>query len=194
MYEKLNITENHLQVLSLFTKGFDRGHYIREVQKLLKISPRTAQLILDTLEKKAVIESKTMGKIKMYKLKKNMITREYLIITEEYKKISFLEKNPIISNVIEKITPCIRGVGVVFGSYAKGTQKENSDIDIFIAGEYDKDEIDEISELYGVNISVKRYPLETFKRGIGSDVLLKEIAGDHIVISQVEDFINIVVQ
>ncbi|MCX6710529.1 MAG: hypothetical protein NTZ02_00385 [Candidatus Woesearchaeota archaeon] len=49
MYNKLNITENHLQALSLFTNGFEREYYIREVGKLLRISPRTAQLILEDL-------------------------------------------------------------------------------------------------------------------------------------------------
>ena len=45
MYNKINITENGLQIISLFTNGFDREYYIREVEKLLKISSRTAQLM-----------------------------------------------------------------------------------------------------------------------------------------------------
>ena len=64
MYNKINITENHLQVLLLFTDGFDREYYIREVERLLKISPRTAQLILEDLEAKGILEPKTRGKIK----------------------------------------------------------------------------------------------------------------------------------
>ena len=71
MYDKINITENGLQIIALFTNGFDSEYYIREVEKLLKISPRTAQLILEDLEDKGIIESKIKGKIKLYKLKKN---------------------------------------------------------------------------------------------------------------------------
>ena len=67
MYNKINITENGLQIISLFTNGFDREYYIREVEKLLKISPRTAQLILEDLENKGIIESKVKGKIKLYR-------------------------------------------------------------------------------------------------------------------------------
>ena len=51
MYEKLDITENTLKVLSLFTNGFDKTYYIREVERLLKISPQTSQVILEDLEK-----------------------------------------------------------------------------------------------------------------------------------------------
>ena len=68
MYEKVNITENTLQVLSLFTNDFSSEYYIREVEKILKISPRTAQLILENLENKGIVESKMRGKIKNYKL------------------------------------------------------------------------------------------------------------------------------
>src|SRR3989338_3577700 len=121
MYNKLNITENTLQVLSLFTNGFDKEYYIREVEKLLKISPRTAQLILDDLESKGVLESKIKGKIKLYTLKKNSLSQRYIVFAEQYKTIAFIEKNLIIKEIIEKISPFIKGVGIIFGSYAKGT-------------------------------------------------------------------------
>ena len=38
MYEKIKITENTLQVLALFRNDFNREYYVREVEKLLKIS------------------------------------------------------------------------------------------------------------------------------------------------------------
>lgn len=192
MYEKLNITENHLQILCLFTRGFDREYYIREVQKLLKISPRTAQLILDDLEKKAVLESKIKGKIRTYRLKNTHSTRDYLILVEQYKKISILEKKPMIKEIITKITPAIIGIGLIFGSYAKSLEKKESDLDIFIDGDYDKNEIKKISELYGVEISVKSYPREIFKKEIKRDILIKEILNDHIIFQDAEGFINTV--
>ena len=67
MYKKIRITENTMQILSLFINDFAREYYIREVEKLLEISPRTAQLILEDLEDKGVIESKTKGKLKHIK-------------------------------------------------------------------------------------------------------------------------------
>ena len=82
MYNKINITENGLQIISLFTNGFDREYYIREVGKLLKISPRTAQLILEDLEDKGIIESKVRGKIKSYKLKINELSKRYLTFVD----------------------------------------------------------------------------------------------------------------
>ena len=190
MYNKINITENNLQVLSLFTNGFDREYYIREVEKLLKISPRTAQLILEDLENKGVIESKTRGKIKSYKLKVNELSKRYLIFVEQYKSISFMEKNLLVKEIIEKISQFIKGIGLIFGSYAKGTANKESDLDIFTAGNYENEEIKKVSRNLGLEISVKCYPLKTFEKNVNQDTLLKEILKNHIVFLNAEQFIQ----
>lgn len=193
MYEKLGITENHLQALSLFTRGFSREYYIREVQKILGISPRTAQLILEDLEKKAVLESATRGKIRNYRIKKTGIGRQYLLFAEQYKTITFLEsKRFLIGELIFKIGAAVDGIGLVFGSYAKGLEKKDSDLDIFVAGSCDKNEIDKMSRLYGIKISVKNYPLKLFGSGIKNDILIKEVLDNHIVFSNAELFIKTV--
>ncbi len=190
MYKKVSITENTLQVLALFTNDFSREYYIREVKKLLKISPRTAQLILEDLEDKGVIESKTKGKIKTYKIKLSEFTKKYLVFVEQYKAIAFLENNLMIKEIIEKITPNIKGIGIIFGSYVKGIEKKESDLDIFVAGNYNKDEIKRVSKNLGINISVKCYPIKTFEKNINKDILLKEILKNHIVFVNVEQFIQ----
>lgn len=194
MYDKLNITENHLQVLSLFTNGFDREYYIREVEKLLGISPRTAQLILEDLENKGILESKTKGKIKEYTLKKNGLSQRYLSLTEQYKAIAFLEKKPMIKEMVEKISPFINGIGIIFGSYAKGIAHKESDLDIFVAGEYNKEEIKKVSKTYGIEIGVKCYPLKTFEKSFTGDILLKEVLKNHIVFLNSEQFVGMVLK
>lgn len=190
MYKKIRITENTLQVLSLFTNDFNREYYIREVKKLLKISPRTAQLILEDLEDKGIIESKTKGKIKTYKIKLSEFTKKYLVFVEQYKTIAFLKNNIMIKEIIEKITPNIKGVGIIFGSYAKGIEKKESDLDVFVAGDYNKEEIKRVSRNLGIEISVKCYPIKTFENNINKDILLKEILKNHIVFVNAEQFIQ----
>jgi predicted nucleotidyltransferase len=194
MYEKVNITENHFRALSLFTRGLGAEYYIREVQRLLGISPRTSQLILDDLEKKAVLESRTRGKIRTYGIRKSEAAKDYLVFAEQYKKITFLRKRPMIREVIAKITPMVRGLGMVFGSYAKGVEKKGSDLDVFIAGDYDRHGVKKVSELYGIEISVKSYPMEIFKRDIRKDALIREVLSDHVVFSGAEEFVRTVLE
>ncbi len=192
MYEKIKFTENTLQVLSLFTNDFKSEYYVREVEKLLKISPRTAQLILEDLEDKGIIESKTKGKIKTFKLNPRDFTKRYLAFVEQYKAIAFLEKKLLIKEIIEKITPHIKGIGILFGSYVKGLEKDGSDLDIFIAGSYGNDEIKRVSRNLGIEINIKCYPLKIFEKNMTKDILLKEVLKNHVVFLNVEQFIQVV--
>lgn len=194
MYEKLNITENHLHVLSLFTNGFGKEYYIREVQKILKISPRTAQLILDDLEKKTVLESKTKGKIRAYKIKKSETAVDYMVFVEQYKKLAFLGEKQMVKEIVTKIIPFISGIGLIFGSYAKGTEKKDSDLDIFIAGNCDRSSIKKTSELYGIEISVKAYPMKIFEKEIRNDILIKEVLANHIIFLNAEYFTRLALE
>lgn len=192
MYKKIKFTENTLQVLSLFTNDFNREYYVREVEKILKISPRTAQLILEDLEDKGIIESKTKGKIKTFRLNPSEFTKRYLFFVEQYKAIAFLEKKLLIKEIIEKITPHIKGIGIIFGSYVKRLEKEGSDLDIFIAGSYNDEEIKRVSKNLGIEISIKCYPMKTFELNLTKDILLKEVLKNHIVFLNVEQFIRVV--
>jgi len=193
MYEKVNkLTETHLRVLSIFTNGFERDYYIREVQKLLKISPRTAQLILNNLEKRTILESKSRGKIKIYKIKKNIIAKQYLVLAENYKKIRFLEQKPLIKQIIEKIMPFVDGVMVVFGSYAKNLEKNNSDLDIFVIGSHKRQKIKEVSNTYGIKINVKQYGSKLFEMKWSEDILVREVLNNHILIKGTDEFIGVV--
>lgn len=188
------VNDIDLRVLSLFTKSYDKEHYIREIEKLLEISSRTALVTLAKLEKQGILESKTRGKIKLYFIRKSGISKEYFLITEQYKKIRFLEKNPLIREVFEKADIYLNGIILVFGSYAKGIQKEDSDLDLFIVGKCDKNKIQEIGNKYGIKINIKSYPANMFKKGLHQDILLKEIEENHIIIKGAEDFVTGVVQ
>ncbi|PIY59802.1 hypothetical protein COY95_05170, partial [Candidatus Woesearchaeota archaeon CG_4_10_14_0_8_um_filter_47_5] len=85
MVTKVNDIE--LRILTLFTKGYTKEFYIREVEKLLSVSSRTALVTLDKLEKKGILESSTRGKIKAYSIKKALISKEYFLLAEQYKRI-----------------------------------------------------------------------------------------------------------
>ena len=73
-------------------------------------------------------------------------------------------------------------------------KKKNSDLDIFIAGKYDKEKIKKISEIFGIDISIKSYPINMFEKNIYKDILLKEILKNHVVFVNAEQFIRIVLK
>lgn len=188
----LELSENQFRILDLFTKGFDKSYYVRQVGVLLDIGPRTAQLNLEALEQRGVLESEIKGKIKTYILRKNAITKEYLKFAEIFKSIRFLEKDETIREIIGKLSYFIDGIGIVFGSYAKGSQKPDSDIDIFVIGSYNQEEVEKLSKLYSIAIGVKNYPLTLFKKEVTKDFLIKEMLNNHIVFQGVEEFVKLI--
>lgn len=190
----IKVNDMDLKILSLFTKGYEKGYYIREVEKLLEVSSRTALVTLAKLGKKGILESRTKGKIKSYTIKKSTISREFFLLTEQYKKIEFLEKNHVVKEVLEKADEFLQGIVIVFGSYAKGTQKEDSDLDLFIVGAFDEKKIRDVGNTYGLDINIRSYPMNIFEKEIHGDILLKEIVEHHIIIKDAEGFVRRVVE
>ncbi len=190
MFKKLNITENHLKVLTLFTRGYDRGYYIREVSELSGMSPGSALIVLKDLENRGVLVSRTSGKIRVYNICDSDISKQYITIAETYKTVSFMSAYPLMTDIISKIRPSIEGICLVFGSYAKGIDKRGSDLDIFVVGDYSKRDIKDISSRYRIDIDVKRYPPGSLNLAIGKDILVEEILKDHIVISGIDRFVD----
>ncbi|MAF37095.1 hypothetical protein CL622_08330 [archaeon] len=188
------VSNTVLEVLSLFTKGYDKEYYIREVEKLINRSSRTALLTLAKLEKEGILESKTKGKIKLYTIRKSALSREFFILTEQYKKIQFLAKNHLINEIFEKSDDFLDGIVIIFGSYAKGKQKEDSDLDVFIAGKCEEKNVKKIGKKYGIDINIKNYPINIFEKEINEDILLKEVIENHILIKDTEGFIRRVIK
>lgn len=184
------ITEVQLQILALFTKGFDRTYYLREVAKELSISPRTAQLNLEFLEKKGVLESIIRGKIRVFKLRKNEQAKNHLIMAELHKKMIFMHKELVMGEFISKAAHYIQGICLLFGSYAKGIANKESDIDLFIIGDYDKNKLSQLGKEYRLEISIKNYSYETFENHFKNDILIREVLNNHICLVNTEQFIN----
>ncbi len=186
------VNDIDLKVLSLFTNGYNKEYYIREVEHLLSISSRTALITLAKLETIGILNSKMRGKIKLYAYNSSIIAREYSILAEQYKKIHFLECNTVIKEIIEKLEPCVNGMVVIFGSYAKGLQKKDSDLDICIAGSCDKVLIEQIGKRYGIEINIKQYPLDIFTKYLREtdDILIKEVIEHHVLINNAEAFVT----
>jgi len=182
MFTKIN--EYELRTLAQFTKGYNKEYYIREIARLLKISSRTAFLTLASLEKKGILESRLRGKIRNYSIRLSAVSREYFLMAEVYKKILFIHANPFIGEVLEKSAPYMKGIAAIFGSYAKGTQKTGSDLDIFVQGRYDSKKLAEISRKYRIEINVKCYPLKK------NDFLTREVQENHVIVKNAEQYVR----
>jgi len=153
----------------------------RELAKELKTSLTRIQAILNKLRNHNVLDYKTEGRNHVYFIKKNLVAKTFIINAENYKLAKTLAQNPflepIFKDIIEK-SKC--SLIILFGSYAKGNPKEDSDIDIYIDTKdiKVKEVIQKINDL--VSVKIGKFNPE--------DLLLKEIIKNHVIIKGAEEY------
>ncbi len=148
----------------------------RELAKRLNTSLTRIQTNLNQLKDMNILDYKTQGKNHIYFLKKNLISKSYIINAENYKLAKLLVKNPELSPLFKKIIKN-NNLVILFGSYAKGTNKKDSDIDIYIdtTDQKIKKELETYNKL---SIKIGKFNKE--------DLLIKEIIKNHIILKGAE--------
>lgn len=127
--------ENVRKVLSnIFTKPTTERS-IRQIAREVKLTPTTTSTIIKQLHKKSIINIKTIAKTQI--ITANLESEEYKF----KKKIHNQESLKTLVNELKKSNPFSI---VLYGSYSKGEDIEESDIDIIIIG--DK-----------INIEIRKY-------------------------------------
>ena len=157
-------------VLSLYRSNYDASLHARAIGKLLKTSHMTLQPHLKRLEELKVLNSTLVGRNKQYTLnKENILTKYYLTATEQLVTLKFIEENFLMRKLAEHLN----GINIVipfilFGSYAKGYVKEESDIDLFLIGKTPEIQLAHIKKFeatYGKQINMKTVSTENFEDG-----------------------------
>ena len=153
----------------------------RELAKELKTSLTRIQSILYNLRQHNVIDYKIEGKNHVYFIKKNIISKAYILNAENYKLVRLFKKHPLLEPLFRNITKQYPNLLIIlFGSYAKFIAKEDSDIDIYICTN-DKKIKDKIKLFYD-KLSIK---MGNFNK---EDLLIQEIIRNHIIIQRGESY------
>ena len=141
-----------LRVLALFFETPDEGFYLREMGRILDISPMTVKRALKLLVKDGLIVKEE---------RKNQIL--YRANTESqvfrYAKISYnlavLEDKDLVEDLLDNV-PGVSSM-ILYGSYAKGENDTHSDLDILIISTAKKIDTDKISKNIGVEVNVMNF-------------------------------------
>ncbi len=191
------LNELTLNVLKEFMGDYTGSFTGSYIAKKMSLNQKSVANILNKMENEGLMKSRTMGKNKEFSLNLDNAeaVKNFIVAAEHLRAAEFLKKNPVIKEVLTKAGDAFDGVVVVFGSYAKGTQKKDSDLDVFVAGAYDRGKVSKVSELYNLQVSVKNYPASAFRRALRKkDVLLNEVIKNHVIISGAEGFVNAVMR
>lgn len=156
-------------------------NHVRGIAKLLNESHSTVLRKLNDLKKENVVDSMVEGKNKIFFLRDNLIAKNYIKKAELQKLSRLLREYPELGVLFEEILKKTDDrLVVLFGSYAKGLAKKDSDIDIYI--ETKSRNVKKTIEEIHSKISVKTGTFDI------RSPLIKEITKDHIIIKGIEVF------
>ncbi len=121
--------DNKLKILNYLGKNLGRSFTMHELSKLVKVPYATFYRTIQKM--KDLVRIQDVGKSKTISLStENPAIRSYLTISSDEEKKEFLKKQPIISKIASELQT--KDSVVLFGSYAKGNEKESSDIDLLV--------------------------------------------------------------
>jgi predicted nucleotidyltransferase len=184
------------KVLSLYRTNYELSLHARALGKLLNTSHMTLFPYLKRLEEQKILNSTIVGRNKQYTLnKENILTKYYLATAEQFVTLEFLGKNFLIQKLVEHLNAMnLANPIILFGSYVKGYANEESDIDLFVLGKIPENQLAYIKKFeatYGKQINVKTASMENFEMGLNSDILIREVIKDHIVLCNADPFVTI---
>lgn len=120
-----------LNVLEVFFKEPTGIHFIREIAKKIKLAPTSVRNNLQELEKEGIIRRKKAKPFDGYAA--NRENEMFLFYKKAY---NFYTTNDIKNSILGLTEP--KAI-IVFGSYTRGEDIENSDIDILIISKIKKE-------------------------------------------------------
>lgn len=182
-----------LLILSFMLRDLSRGFHASEIAKTLKLNQKSVSNHLNALEKQNLLKHSISGRNKLFFFNNNneFVFQKFILKVEAEKTLSFLQKDFKTKELIMKLEQIINNPFLVFGSYAKGKQKKDSDIDILCIGTYSNKEIKKIEEFFKIKINIHSLKKEDFMNALEKkNFLMNEIVKDHIIINGFDLFIS----
>jgi len=121
------------EIINLFFKNPDKEYYFREIAKNLKKEPSHYQKYLDNLVEDKILLDERRGNMRFFRLNKAHP------LYEEIKSI--ISKTTGVENELKELVDKLDNVecAFIFRSIAKGTENNNSDIDLMLIGNVNQD-------------------------------------------------------
>lgn len=175
--EKIFGSGMRAKVLAWFYMHHDESFFVRQLAIILKEDPTNLSRELSNLEKAGILSSTRQGNLKYFQANKNCSFFNEL-------KGFILKTVGVVGDLkfsLEKI-PDIK-YAFIYGSYAKGEEKADSDIDLIIIGDVDLDRLDlfisNLEKKFGRTINYVTYDYKEF--------LTKKKRKDGFIIDVLED-------
>ncbi len=192
------INNASLQVVKLFVADPTASYNIREIAKKTRVNYRLVHDAVLLLEKENFLQIKKVGNIKLCSFIPGG-NKTLSIYAETERTQEVLNKNLVVNILkqeVDKKMVTVYDTMLIFGSYAKGKQKQNSDIDLLciipehLKREQYEEHLQSIFKLlhYKVDVNVMteiEFIAAKEEKGIN---IAKESISNHIILRGAEQF------
>jgi predicted nucleotidyltransferase len=151
-----------------------------EVARDKHLNQKSVANLLNRLEDEGILSSTREGRNKLFSVKRNERSVSLLVMLEHEHRARFFAEHPTIERIAEELTENLDDLSLIFGSQAKGTQTEASDIDLFVLGA-PSDELKKLAKRYSVTI--------TNRRNLSDTALITQF-NRHVVLTNAERYVR----
>lgn len=134
----LKFTKNQTLILEIFFNNPEKSYYLRELARIINKKPGVFQRDINNLVEKGILESYYRANSRFFNLNKKYP------LYKEFKSIFF--KTVGAEGALKKELRRLPGIkeSFIYGSFAQGEEKSFSDVDVFIIGSINEDDIIDI--------------------------------------------------
>lgn len=129
------------RVFAEFARNPRKTYQVRELSRKIKLAPTSLNIYLKELKKLNLVKKERLGVYNAYKPNFN---DENFRFYKKLHNLIALKESGIIKELENKITP---DAIILFGSYAKGEDIEESDIDFFLLAKEKRIELERFEKI-----------------------------------------------
>jgi predicted nucleotidyltransferase len=176
MLQKLFSSRVRVEILSTFLMNPKRDLYVREVARLTGEDYKNVSMELRNLEEIGLLSSRNEGNLKYFSLNKAFV------IYEELKSIFMKTKGAV--GILREAVSTKRDIdyAFIYGSFATGEERAESDIDLMVIGRISLEEVLALirgpEEKLSREINVSLYDLQEIRKRVKDhDPFIMEVLG-----------------
>jgi predicted nucleotidyltransferase len=169
----------------LFVYNQEKEFYLSEIARHVKTSAGTAQRELNRLRRMDFVSFKKRGNLSLYRL-----NRAFSLLAEIE---AIIRKTVGIEVMLGDELQKVKGVlfAFIFGSYAKGRLRSDSDIDLYVVGRPDEDDVyravRSVEDTVGREINYHIASEDEFARKARTDSFVKDVIINPVMVLGEED-------
>lgn len=194
MLQKLFSSRVRVEILSAFLMNPERELYVREVERLTGEDYKNVSMELRNLEEIGLLSSRNEGNLKYFSLNKGFV------IYEELKSIFMKTKGAV--GIIREAVSTKRHIdyAFIYGSFATGEERAESDIDVMVIGGISLEEVLRLirgpEEKLSREINVSLYDLQEMRKRVKdrNPFIMEVLEGSKIMLVGDEDELRRVIE